>query len=137
MKKKIYIVVKEYHTTTGKLMISWEKVLWDEFCNGLLKHWYIERYKELKVNIHTISMFLAWKLPPYYWESNLRTFTKIMQEFDPGEFTNETMLFIQKQVWGVDKLVYFNILDDLYWEIESKKFADLLKRLWVPDDLIK
>jgi hypothetical protein len=65
------------------------------------------------MDIRQIALYLAGKLPPYYGNSNLRSFTKVLRIFAPEEFTNEEMLFIQQQAKNNDEEVYFMILDDL------------------------
>jgi hypothetical protein len=66
------------------------------------------------MDIRKVAMYLAGKLPPYYGESNLRTFTKALRKYSREEFTNEELLFIQQQALNIDESFYFNVLDDLW-----------------------
>lgn len=97
------------------------------------------------MDIRKISMFLAWKLPPYYGSSNLYAFTKALRNFAKEEFTNDEMTFIQTQAKWVDEEVYFMVLDDLWkntqeeqveWKKSKKDIVELLKTLWVNDEVL-
>lgn len=97
------------------------------------------------MDIRKISMFLAWKLPPYYGSSNLYAFTKALRNFAKEEFTNDEMTFIQNQAKWVDEEVYFMVLDDLWkttpeeqieWKKSRKDIVELLKSLWVNDEVL-
>lgn len=83
------------------------------------------------IDTRKIAMFLAWKLPPYYGDSNLYSFTKELRKIAPKEFTNDEMIFIQTQAKWVDEEVYFMIIDDLY-KIDKNKLYKLLNNLNIP-----
>ncbi len=51
---------------------------------------------KLEIDINKISLYLSWKLPPYYWKDNLYSFVKSLRIFSPNEFTNEEIIFIKK-----------------------------------------
>lgn len=97
------------------------------------------------MDIRKIAMYLAGKLPPYYWSSNLRTFTKKLREFAKEEFTNEEMLFIQQQAKWIDEEIYFIVLDDLRkdsteekeeWKKSKQDIINILKELNIPDEIL-
>lgn len=97
------------------------------------------------MDIRKISMYLAWKLPPYYWSSNLYAFTKALRNFAKEEYTNDEMTFIQTQAKWVDEEVYFMVLDDLWkstpeeqieWKKSKEDIVELLKSLWVNDEVL-
>lgn len=98
-----------------------------------------------KLDIRKIAMFLAGKLPPYYWASNLRSFTKQLRIFAKAEFTNDEMLFIQQQAKNIDEEIYFMVLDDLWrsttdtiekWKRSRDDIIKLMIELGVPDDVL-
>jgi hypothetical protein len=84
-------------------------------------------------DIKKISMYLAWKLPPYYWNSNLRSFTKALRSFAKEEFTNDEMIFIQTQAKWIDEKVYFMVLDDLYKN--KNDIIGIFEKLNIPKEL--
>lgn len=97
------------------------------------------------LDIRQIALYLSGKLPPYYGDSNLRSFTKQLRIFAPQEFTNDEMLFIQQQARNIDEDIYFTVLDDLWQEAKdtlepNKKskqdIIQLIQNLWVPKELI-
>ncbi len=97
------------------------------------------------MDIRKIAMFLAWKLPPYYWSSNLYVFTKALRKFAKEEFTNDEMTFIQQQAKWVDEEVYFMVLDDLWkntvkvkveWKKSQNDVTELLKSLGVNNEVL-
>jgi hypothetical protein len=90
-------------------------------------------------------MFLAWKLPPYYWSSNIYAFTKALRKFAKEEYTNDEMNFIQQQAKWIDEEVYFMVLDDLWknildekieWKKSRDDIIELLRWLWVNDEVL-
>jgi len=90
-------------------------------------------------------MYLAWKLPPYYGNSNLYAFTKALRKFAKEEYTNEEMTFILNQAKWIDEEVYFMVLDDLWKNTPEEKnelkksredIIQLLKSLWVNEEVL-
>jgi hypothetical protein len=97
------------------------------------------------MDIRKISMYLAWKLPPYYGSSNVYAFTKALRRFAKEEYTNEEISFIQTQAKWVDEEVYFLVLDDLWnslweekieWKKSRKDVIELLQWLWVKNEVL-
>ena len=88
------------------------------------------------MDIKIIASYLAGKLSPYYWDSNLRKFTKVLQKLFPKEYTKDEIIFSQKLVNNDDEKFYFNILDDLYQEDENI-FYEVVQELGIPDDVLE
>lgn len=97
------------------------------------------------MDIRKIALYLAWKLPPYYGESNVYAFSKRLLKFAPKEFTREEMLFVQQQAKNIDEEVYFMVLDDLWkntpekqeeWKKSRTDILVLLRDLWVKDEIL-
>lgn len=100
------------------------------------------------MDIRKISMFLAWKLPPYYnnRESNLYAFKKFLSsKISNTEYTTEEMNFILQQAKNKDEDVYFMVLDDLWnnvldkseeLKISKNDFIRLLIDFWIPNEVL-
>jgi len=96
--------------------------------------------------IKQASLYLSWKLPPYYGESNLYDFYKKLNKFLPNQFTQEEMIFIQKLSQYDDEKIYYSIIDHLNNSIKDycatcnmKNKLDIrqfLMDIWVPDCVI-
>jgi len=97
------------------------------------------------MDIRKIALFLAGKLPPYYWNSNLYKFSKALKRLAPEEFSNDEILFIQQQAKNIDEEVYFMVLDDLWTntidkreegKISKQDIIEMLQKIWVPNEVL-
>lgn len=84
-----------------------------------------------------ISLFLAWKLPPYYGDSNLTRFQRVVStDFNELYKLNDLDLFL-KQSNGIEEIFFQNILEDIHQEnSENTRFQDLLKKIIKNEEFI-
>jgi len=96
------------------------------------------------IKIKEISLYLAGKLPPYYWTSNIWRFRRKILElfstiYDEKEFDFIKTMYDNQKNSTIDNF-YFLIIDDLYKESKDKKelksnFIKLLLDLEIPKEL--
>lgn len=90
------------------------------------------------MDIKKISLFLSGKLPPYYGDSNLVRFQRVVSR-DFNELYNLTDLdlFLKQSNW-IEEKFFQNILDDLYLEFsnDESRFNDFLKKVINNQDFI-
>ena len=93
-----------------------------------------------KVDIKKISLYLAGKLPPYYWGSNPYKFSKAIRKFSK-HFSNKELETVRNLAQDNDYKYYFMILDVL-WDNTSndpnskEDFLIMLHNIWVPFDVL-
>ncbi len=89
------------------------------------------------MDIKKISLFLSGKLPPYYGDSNLTRFQRIVsKEFNELYTLNDLNLFL-KQSKGIEEKFFINILEDIYQEnLNTNRFNDFLNKIIINKDFL-
>ncbi len=90
------------------------------------------------MDVKKISLFLSGKLPPYYGDSNLVRFQRVVsRDFNELYNLNDLDLFLKQSNW-IEEKFFQNILDDLYIEFsnDESRFNDFLKKVINNQDFI-
>ncbi len=90
------------------------------------------------MDIKKISLFLSGKLPPYYGDSNLVRFQRVLsRDFNELYNLSDLDLFLKQSNW-IEEKFFQNILDDLYLEFsdDESRFHNFLKKIINNQDFI-
>ena len=92
------------------------------------------------MDIRKLALYLSWKLPPYYGESNLYAFWNALKQISSEKYSREELLYISDLAKWDDEKVYFMVLDELRKQSVKDpslkgKFLVLLEDLSVDDEI--
>ncbi len=85
------------------------------------------------MDVKKISLFLSGKLPPYYGDSNLVRFQRVVsRDFNELYNLNDLDLFLKQSNW-IEEKFFQNILEDLFLEFNEDKsrFDNFIKKLLI------
>ncbi len=91
------------------------------------------------MDIQKVSLYLAGKLPPYYWDSNIYRFNKVILTNAWHLYTKDDLIFNQtlvnnsKSLKSLD-ICFFNILDDLFKQ-DKIIFYKVIQDLEIPFEI--
>ena len=87
----------------------------------------------MNIDNRKISMYLSWKLPPYYWDSNTYSFSRIVRWLIPSVFTNDELMYIYSLAKEDDETYYFYILEDML-KNHGSMYMSMIVRLDIPTE---
>lgn len=87
------------------------------------------------MDIRKIALYLSWKLPPYYGNSQKLFFIRQLKELAKEHYTNEEITFIDQQTRQDDERFFAEILEDQS-KTSKENFNNLIDKLGIPPDIL-